>query len=248
MTRLFAIVVLAAVLAACASQQRTEPPAPVVTAGKPSVQSIPTGPPPPQSDDEVEVYPYRPPSTAPDAAPHQGGIPSESGLSEDGSPLSEKATNGDSASTDAGGMPSAPAASPSAAPAGTPAQSPQVVAYSPPAPPVPSLLPAADVLAKHAEQQRQAKDYVGAAATLERALRIQPQETSEQAYLWNRLATVRMEQGLYSQAGNLASRSNALSRDQPSLKQSNWAIIAVARRTAGDTAGATEAERKARGG
>jgi tetratricopeptide (TPR) repeat protein len=106
------------------------------------------------------------------------------------------------------------------------------------------LPPAADALAKQAEQQRQARDYVGAAATLERALRIQPQE----AYLWNRLARVRVEQGLYSQAGNLASRSNALSGDQAGLKQDNWSIIATARRASGDTAGAMEAEQKARGG
>jgi tRNA(Glu) U13 pseudouridine synthase TruD len=110
------------------------------------------------------------------------------------------------------------------------------------------MLPAADVLVKLAERQRQAGDYVDAAATLERALRIQPLETSEQAYLWNRLASIRMEQGLYSQAGNLASRSNALAKDQASLKQSNWGIISVARRAAGDTAGAAEAERMARGG
>jgi Tfp pilus assembly protein PilF len=99
-------------------------------------------------------------------------------------------------------------------------------------------------LAQQAERQRQAGDYVGAAATLERALRIQPQE----AYLWNRLAHVRMEQGRYAQAGNFAQRSNALAKNQPALQQDNWGMIAVARRTAGDIAGATEAEEKARGG
>jgi Tfp pilus assembly protein PilF len=87
-------------------------------------------------------------------------------------------------------------------------------------------------------------DYVGAAATLERALRIEPGE----AYLWNRLARVRMEQGQYAQAGNLAARSNALAGDRPQLKQSNWSIIAAARRVGGDVAGAVEAEQRARGG
>jgi hypothetical protein len=103
---------------------------------------------------------------------------------------------------------------------------------------------AAQGLARQAEQQRQTGDYVGAAATLERALRIQPQE----AYLWNRLARVRMEQGLAGQAGNLAKRSNALAKDQPQLKQDNWSIIAASRRAAGDAAGAAEAAQKARGG
>jgi tetratricopeptide (TPR) repeat protein len=106
------------------------------------------------------------------------------------------------------------------------------------------LSPAADSLIKKAEQERQAGDYVGAAATLERALGIQPQEP----YIWNRLARVRMEQGLYAQAGTLALRSNALAGDQAVLKQDNWRMIAAARRAVGDTAGAAEAERKAQGG
>jgi Flp pilus assembly protein TadD len=104
--------------------------------------------------------------------------------------------------------------------------------------------PAVDTLAVRAEQQRQTGDYGGAAATLERALRIQPQE----AYLWNRLARVRLEQGLGSQAGNLAARSNALAGDQAKLKQNNWEVIATVRRQSGDVQGALEAERMAGGG
>lgn len=103
---------------------------------------------------------------------------------------------------------------------------------------------AADTLRRQAESQRQAGDYAGAAASLERALRIAPQS----AYLWNRLARVRLEQGLVSQAGNLAARSNTLAGDQPRLQQDNWAMIGVARRTAGDAEGAAEAERRSRGG
>jgi Tfp pilus assembly protein PilF len=106
------------------------------------------------------------------------------------------------------------------------------------------LPPAAGALATQAEQQRQRGDYVGAAATLERALRIQPQE----AYLWNQLARVRMEQGRYAQAGNFAQRSNALAKDQPQLKQDNWRMIAISRRSTGDVAGAVQAEEKAGGG
>jgi len=103
-------------------------------------------------------------------------------------------------------------------------------------------LPAAEILIRQAEQQRQARDYVGAAATLERALGIQPHE----AYIWNRLARVRTEQGMYDQANYLASRSNVLAGDQVALKKDNWRMIAIALRATGDTAGASEAERKAR--
>jgi hypothetical protein len=56
-----------------------------------------------------------------------------------------------------------------------------------------------------------------------------------------------MDQGLHSQAANLAARSNALAGDQAALKQDNWSIIAGARRQAGDAAGAADAERRARG-
>jgi Tfp pilus assembly protein PilF len=104
--------------------------------------------------------------------------------------------------------------------------------------------PAVDALTRRADQQRQGGDYAGAAATLERALRIQPQE----AYLWNRLARVRMEQGLLNDAKNFASRSNALAGDRNQLKRNNWDIIATAKRQTGDVAGAAEAERRAAGG
>jgi Flp pilus assembly protein TadD len=109
---------------------------------------------------------------------------------------------------------------------------------------VPGLPPAAGTLASQAEQQRQTGDYAGAAATLERSLRIAPRE----AYLWNRLARVRMEQGLSAQAGQLASRSNDLAGAQSTIKQDNWRIIAESRRRAGDSTGAGDAERRAGGG
>jgi hypothetical protein len=239
MVRFLVVVLLALGLGACASQQRTEPPAPIVTAGKQSAPATkaPAAAPPPV--ETVEVYAYRPPSSAPDAT-----APVDGGLRADGtSPVSESAAEGAAASAPSGSVPGQGASTVAPPTAGS-APAPQVVAYAPPPPPAPGLPPAADALAKQAEQQRQGGDYVGAAATLERALRIDPQE----AYLWNRLARVRMDQGHYSQAGDLASRSNSLSRDQVQLKQDNWSIIAVARRSAGNSAGAMEAEQKARGG
>ncbi len=116
-------------------------------------------------------------------------------------------------------------------------------AYVPPAPAKPGVSVPAETLLKDAERQNQERDYSAAAATLERALRIEPRN----AYLWNRLAHVRLNQGQHNLAGNLADRSNALSKEA-SLKQDNWGVIAAARRQSGDAAGAAEAERKARGG
>ncbi|WP_245969664.1 tetratricopeptide repeat protein [Thiocapsa rosea] len=139
----------------------------------------------------------------------------------------------------------APPPPPAPAPAAPPPAPPVQVAAIPPAPPLaaPGLPPAADALARQAEQQRQSGDYAGAAASLERSLRIAPRE----AYLWNRLARVRLEQGQAAQAGNLASRSNDLAGDTPNVKQDNWRVIAESKRRAGDIAGATEAEKRASG-
>lgn len=224
MSRAISIVVLVGGLSACAPVERTEPPAPIVTAGTPEtqMQTRPAAPPPPPQD-EVEVYAYRPPGSTGD------GTASGVAAADGGATTAEPRSTG-----------SASAASPSPSSQSSP---PVVVAYAPPAPPVPSLPPAVDALVTQAEQQRRAKDYVSAAATLERALGIRPQES----YIWNRLARVRTDQGLYSQAANLAKRSNVLAGDQAALKQDNWSMIAVARRASGDTAGALEAERKARG-
>ena len=108
----------------------------------------------------------------------------------------------------------------------------------------PKLPPAINALSQQAEQQRLNGDHAGAAATLERALRLQPQE----AYLWNRLARVRLEQGMTAQANTLAVRSNSFAGHQADLKRNNWLMIATARRQSGDLQGADEAERKANGG
>jgi len=189
-------------------------------------------------EEAVEVYAYRPPSTAPDAVAPAGTVPTEAATPESRVPRSESPSNGPTES-----VPSESRSAPPASTSSTEA-APQVVASVAPPRPTSSLSPAADALVKQSEQELVAKDYVGAAATLERALGIQPQE----AYIWNRLARVRMEQGLYAQAGNLASRSNALAGDQVALKQDNWSMVAAARRAVGDAAGAAEAERKARGG
>ena len=120
---------------------------------------------------------------------------------------------------------------------------PPEVRYTAPPPPAPTLPAAAASLAAQAEKQRAQGDYVAAAATLERAIRIQPRE----AYLWNRLARVRLDQKNYTQASSLAQKSNALSKDQVQIKEDNWGMIAATRRATGDAKGAEDAEAKAGG-
>jgi tetratricopeptide (TPR) repeat protein len=99
-------------------------------------------------------------------------------------------------------------------------------------------------LLQTAEGQERAGNKAGAAATLERALRIQPRN----AVLWYRLANVRYQQGQYSRAGSLAGKSNSLAGGNSSLRRNNWLLIAKVKRAQGDEYGAREAESKASGG
>jgi cytochrome c-type biogenesis protein CcmH/NrfG len=64
-----------------------------------------------------------------------------------------------------------------------------------------------------------------AAATLERALRIEPRNPR----LWHELARVRLRQGDYSQAESTAARSNAWSGADSELRAANQRIIEEAR-------------------
>lgn len=122
---------------------------------------------------------------------------------------------------------------------------PQIAAYTPPAPPQysrPEPNRAVTVLVRRADDQRRAGDLEGAAASLERALRISP----EDAVLWHRLAEVRLGQRNYPMVSQLAAKSNALSgpADQ-ALRSANWRLIARARRAMGDADGARSAEIRA---
>jgi hypothetical protein len=84
---------------------------------------------------------------------------------------------------------------------------------------------AVKTLLQQAELQRSASDLTGAAATLERALRIEP----DNAYVWNRLAHVRAEQGQAGLAGELAAKSNAFAGGDEALKRDNEKLIARSR-------------------
>ena len=85
--------------------------------------------------------------------------------------------------------------------------------------------------------------HANAAATLERALRIEPRN----ARLWHELARVRLTQGEYEQAESIAARSNTWAGSDGALRGDNWRLIAEARAARGDTAGSRSAlERAAR--
>ncbi len=84
--------------------------------------------------------------------------------------------------------------------------------------------PVVQRLLTEAEQQRAAGAPEAAANSLERALRIEPQN----AMLWSRLADVRYAQDDYQQAVQLAAKSNTLAASDQQLRRQNWYLMANA--------------------
>lgn len=122
---------------------------------------------------------------------------------------------------------------------------PQIAAYTPPAQPRTARAQpkrAVSVLMKRADEQRRSGQFDAAGASLERALRIAPDD----ALLWHRLAAVRLAQRRHGMAAELAAKSNALANSgDRSLRSRNWSLIAQARRGLGDLSGARKAEQRA---
>ena len=101
--------------------------------------------------------------------------------------------------------------------------------------------PAVVALAQRARDDRRAGRHEAAAASLERALRIEPRNP----LLWHRLAALTLAAGRPAEAEQLAIRSNSLTRGAPELRRRNWRLIAQARAARGDQRGATDARRQA---
>jgi tetratricopeptide (TPR) repeat protein len=117
-----------------------------------------------------------------------------------------------------------------------------------PAPPPPPVLAPKENIAiagllDSARSEAAAGNLAGAAASLERALRIEPRNPR----LWQELARVRLKQGQYAQAENVAARSNSWAGDDKALRAENWRLIAESRRARGDADGAQAALEQAAG-
>lgn len=89
-----------------------------------------------------------------------------------------------------------------------------------------------------ARQQAEAGEGDKAAATLERAIQIEP----DNAWLWHRLAVLRMQQKKWLQAVELANRSIALANGNKRLMGGNWLVISLAHEGAGEHELAAEAK------
>ena len=80
-----------------------------------------------------------------------------------------------------------------------------------------------------------------AAASIERALRIEPRNPR----LWQELARVRLQQTQFVQAENMAKRSNSFAGSDNALRAENWRLIAQALEARGDADGARAARESA---
>lgn len=130
-------------------------------------------------------------------------------------------------------------------PAPTPAPEPDLPPVQLPEPgpaPVPAPAPRAENVAiaglmDTARADAAAGRLANAAATLERALRIEPRNPR----LWQELARVRLKQGQYAQAESVAARSNSWAGSDNALRAENWRLIAETRTARGDAEGARAA-------
>lgn len=110
-----------------------------------------------------------------------------------------------------------------------------------PQPPSHPAPPAVHALLEEAEAAARDGQWDNAAATLERAIRIQPRNP----ILWSRLANTRLQQHQYQAAEDLAKKSNVFAAGDRALIQQNWGLIAQARREKGDSEGAKDAAERA---
>jgi hypothetical protein len=93
-------------------------------------------------------------------------------------------------------------------------------------PPAPAAQPSATgSLIALADRQAATGDYASAAAQLERALRIRPQDP----VLWQKLAWLRLQNGEFDQAASLAARSDALAGSNAAVRDENRRIVEFAR-------------------
>jgi tetratricopeptide (TPR) repeat protein len=137
----------------------------------------------------------------------------------------------------------APPPTGSAQPQPAPPTEQQAPPEQPPRPPPKQfrLGPAATALVAQAHSQANSGNFGQAAATVERALRIEP----DNPLLWIELGRVRMGEGNASQADGMGHKALALATGDPQAQASAWRLIAEALRFRGRNQEAAEADQRA---
>jgi tetratricopeptide (TPR) repeat protein len=139
-----------------------------------------------------------------------------------------------------GGAEPGSAAPGSSAPGGSSAQPPPTYPYPPPGRQF-RLGAAASALVTQAHAQAGGGEYAAAGATLERALRIEP----DNPLLWVELGRVQLSEGNAGQASGMGRKALALATGDPSAQASAWRLIADSLHAQGRTEEAVEAEQRA---
>jgi tetratricopeptide (TPR) repeat protein len=107
----------------------------------------------------------------------------------------------------------------------------------------PTLGPASRALVSQAQSQLATKNFAVAASSIERALRIEP----DNPLLWIELGKVRQAEGNYVQAENMGRRAVAMSGNAPRAQSAAWSLIAESYRARGRNTEAREAQARADG-
>ncbi|WP_293856262.1 tetratricopeptide repeat protein [Steroidobacter sp.] len=102
---------------------------------------------------------------------------------------------------------------------------------------------ASRALVNQAQVQLQSKNYPVAASSIERALRIEP----DNPLLWIELGKVRQAEGNYVQAENMGRKAASMSVNAPKANSSAWSLIAESLRARGKNQEAREAQLRAQG-
>jgi tetratricopeptide (TPR) repeat protein len=131
----------------------------------------------------------------------------------------------------------------------TPEAGPAIEA-TPPAPlpkerpkaPAATLSPASKALVSQAQAQRKKGDLPGATVSLDRALRIEPNNP----LLWIEMGRLRMDQRNYPQAENMGRKALAMSVGDDRTQSMAWQLIGDSLRARGKNAQAQEAMDKAK--
>jgi tetratricopeptide (TPR) repeat protein len=105
----------------------------------------------------------------------------------------------------------------------------------------PTLNPASRALIAQSQSQAATKNYAAAAGSLERALRIEP----ENPLLWIELGKVRQAEGNFVQAENLGRKAVTMASSAPKARSAAWLLIAESYRSRGRNTEAEEAKAKA---
>jgi tetratricopeptide (TPR) repeat protein len=105
-----------------------------------------------------------------------------------------------------------------------------------------TLAPASRALVAQAEAQRKKGDLPGASVSLDRALRIEPNNP----LLWIETGRLRMDQRNYPQAENMARKALSMSVGDDATQSAAWELIGQSLKARGRNAEAEEALDKAR--